>query len=1146
MEPDSPASLEEGALSLAELLRRARATILSEWEAEVRASPKARTVERGALLHAMSELLEYVSRLEEASSDEALSTQAPARHALERLHQGFELPELIAEYTSLRRCLLRVVEARGERLPGPEAARVHEALDQALRQAVATQAWARERPLQVLGRIAEAALHHREPEDFLHELLVALVETSAAVDSAVLFLLEGERLHVRASVGLDEALLSHLSTPVGEDFAGSVAATREPLQVPVESVKDPVLSAALHEAGVRRLYGVPLFDDGEVLGVAQIGSRAPSEFSPQDQLLFAEVVRRATSFLVQAQRTARERTARTRVEATQRRYRDVVEGIDIGIAWEADAATFQPTFVSPRAEPLLGYPRQQWLEEPDFWFRHLHPEDREGVRAAFARALAEGTDQAVEHRALSCEGREVWLHTGVRPGQLRPDGSRVLRGLSVDISRLKEAERALRVRELGQHGLASLGQHALAGAELPTLLEEAAAAMATTFGVELAGIYELLPGARAARLVAGIGWREGVVGQALLEGEPGTQLAHLLATPGTVITEDSRTESRFLVPPLLHRHGVASGMCVLISSNGGPAPFGLLGVYSRRRRSFSPDDITLLQATAHLLAISLGQQEAARGVRKSEQLFRLLVEGVRDYALIMLDGSGRVASWNQGAERLLGYRAEEILGQHLARFHTPEDRARGAPFRQLNLTAAEGRCEEETWWVRKDGSRFWGMDLLQTLHDETGALVGFAKLFRDISERKKAEDAQHFLFQASTRLAESLDYEATLRQVARLAVPFLGDGCLVDVVEEGQLPWRSAAAHVDPARARLLRELQRRSPPQAPARSLPARVLRSGCSELRAEVVEADLATFSQEEEVLELLRALGPRSVMVVPLPGREGVQGTLTFLITESSRRFSAADLALAEELARRAATALDNAALFWRVQEAVRARDEFLSIASHELRTPLTSMHLQMQSLMRTLHDGRQAPSRERLESKLEVVDRQERRLAKLVDRLLDISRLTAGRLELELEEVDLAALVRDVATRFEEDFRRAGSPLQVRAEGPVIGLWDRMRLEEVVTNLLSNALKYGGGKPVEVFLEARSDRIRLWVRDQGMGIALEDQERVFERFQRVSDYRQGGLGLGLWIVRRILEAMGGCIHLESRPGAGATFTVELPRG
>jgi PAS domain S-box-containing protein len=1128
MEPQPPTSFEEGAPSLAEFLQSARATILSEWEDEVRASPKARTLERGALLHGMSELLEYVSRLEEAPSGEEISTQAPARHALERLHQGFELTELLAEYAALRGCIPRVLDARGVRLPGPELARLHQTIDRALGQAVATHAWARERPLQVLGRIAEAALHHQEPEDFLHELLVALVETSATVDSAVLYLLEDGRLHVRASVGLDEALLAQLSTPMGEDFAGSVAASRESLQIPTERVEDPVLSAALHEAGVRRLYGVPLFEAGEVLGVAQIGSRGPSEFSQQDQLLFAE------------------RAARTRVEAAQRRYRDVVEGIDIGIAWEADAGTFQPTFVSPRAELLLGYPRQQWLDEPDFWLCHLHPEDREAVRATFTRALAEETDQSVEHRALAREGREVWLHTGVRSGQLRPDGSRVLRGLSVDITRLKEAERALRVRELGQHRLASLGQHALAGAELPTLLKEAAAAMATTFGVELAGVFELLPDARAARLVAGVGWREGLVGQALLEGGPGTQLSHLLATRGTVISEDTRTESRFLYPPLLHRHGVTSGMCVLISSNGGSSPFGLLGVYSQRRRSFSPDDITLLQATAHLLAISLGQQEAVRGVRKSEQLFRLLVEGVRDYALLMLDSSGRVASWNQGAERLLGYRAEEILGQHLERLHTPEDRERGAPFRQLNLAAAEGRSEEETWLVRKDGSRFWGTDLLQALHDETGALVGFAKVARDISERKHAEDAQHFLFHASTRLAESLDYEATLSQVVRLAVPFLGDGCTLDVVEDGQPPWRTAAAHVDPAKARLLSELQRRSPPQAPARKLPARVLRSGCSELRAEVVEADLATFSQEEEVLEILRALGPRSLMVVPLPGREGIRGTLTFLITDSSRRFSSADLALAEELARRAATALDNAALFWRVQEAVRARDEFLSIASHELRTPLTSMHLQMQSLLRTVHQAREAPSRERLESKLEVVDRQERRLAKLVDRLLDISRLTAGRLELELEEVDLAALVRDVAARFEEDFRRAGSPLHVQAEGPVIGLWDRMRLEEVVTNLLSNALKYGGGKPVEVSLEARSDRLLLRVRDQGVGIALEDQERVFERFQRVSDYRQGGLGLGLWIVRRILEAMGGCIHLESRPGAGATFTVELPRG
>jgi signal transduction histidine kinase len=184
-------------------------------------------------------------------------------------------------------------------------------------------------------------------------------------------------------------------------------------------------------------------------------------------------------------------------------------------------------------------------------------------------------------------------------------------------------------------------------------------------------------------------------------------------------------------------------------------------------------------------------------------------------------------------------------------------------------------------------------------------------------------------------------------------------------------------------------------------------------------------------------------------------------------------------------------------------------------------------------------------ERVVGMLETCDRQVRQFTRLVNDLLDISRIAAGRLDLRREEVDLAAVVRDVAARFAPELAQAGCPLTVRADAPAVGRWDRLRLDQVATNLLSNALKYGRGQPIAVAVEADDRAARLTVRDQGIGIAPEHQARIFECFERaVTGYEHGGLGLGLYIVRRIVEGLGGSIRVASAPGKGSTFTVELP--
>jgi signal transduction histidine kinase len=228
-------------------------------------------------------------------------------------------------------------------------------------------------------------------------------------------------------------------------------------------------------------------------------------------------------------------------------------------------------------------------------------------------------------------------------------------------------------------------------------------------------------------------------------------------------------------------------------------------------------------------------------------------------------------------------------------------------------------------------------------------------------------------------------------------------------------------------------------------------------------------------------------------------------------------------------------------------IHARDEFLSIASHELKTPLTPLSLQMESFISLLdRDGLGKVPRERLERMLKNANSQVERLTRLVNELLDVSRITAGRLTLRREPVDLRSVVQSVVEAFAVGARKAGCELTVRCEGHVAGNWDRFRLEQVVINLMTNALKYGKGKPVEIAVKGYERSVRLSVRDQGIGIAPADQARIFERFERaVSAQNFGGLGLGLYIVGQIVKLHQGTITVESHPGEGACFEVSLPR-
>jgi len=238
-------------------------------------------------------------------------------------------------------------------------------------------------------------------------------------------------------------------------------------------------------------------------------------------------------------------------------------------------------------------------------------------------------------------------------------------------------------------------------------------------------------------------------------------------------------------------------------------------------------------------------------------------------------------------------------------------------------------------------------------------------------------------------------------------------------------------------------------------------------------------------------------------------------------------------------------DQVKLLEELRVALRARDEFLSMASHELRTPVTTLQLQLQTLHRLL-DRRKEEGPRVLLQRMQNLESQTTRIALLVGELLDLSRMRLGKIELKLEEIDVAELAREAVDRLREQAERAGCELSIQAQAPAVGRLDRLRVEQVVTNLVVNAIKFGAGKPIAVSVDADPQRVRITVEDHGIGIAPQDQARVFGRFERAAPAENyGGLGLGLYIARQIVEAHGGRILLRSTPGAGSAFTVELLR-
>jgi PAS domain S-box-containing protein len=433
------------------------------------------------------------------------------------------------------------------------------------------------------------------------------------------------------------------------------------------------------------------------------------------------------------------------------------------------------------------------------------------------------------------------------------------------------------------------------------------------------------------------------------------------------------------------------------------------------------------------------------------------------------------------------------------------------------------------------------IETARALGNLVSAAITTAELY-DVQRRSREQS--DLLAAATAVLSGSLDYQETLRRIARLAVPQLADWCAVDLEVEDSRIERVALAHVDGAKAEKARDLQKKYPPDPDSSSGVHEVLRTGAPILVSDVTDAMLEARARSPEHLAGLRELGVRSYMSVPLRVHNRTLGVLSFVAGESGRQYDAFDLQFAQDLATRAAMAVENARAYQETLRANRLKDEFLATLSHELRTPLNAIL----GYARMLKSGMVDP--ERLPRAVEIIHKNSVALTKIVEDVLDVSRIVSGKLRLKTQTLDLAPVVAASVETVQPAAEAKGIALHAVMEpGPAQVIGDPDRLQQVMWNVLSNAVKFTpNGGTISVRLEPADGCVDIIVTDTGLGIAPEFLPHIFERF-RQGDSRFarefGGLGLGLAIARHIVEMHGGTIQASSEgPGQGSTFRLRLP--
>jgi PAS domain S-box-containing protein len=516
-----------------------------------------------------------------------------------------------------------------------------------------------------------------------------------------------------------------------------------------------------------------------------------------------------------------------------------------------------------------------------------------------------------------------------------------------------------------------------------------------------------------------------------------------------------------------------------------------------------------------------------------------------DDAIISKDLQGIIRSWNPAAERMFGYTAEEAVGKSI-RIIIPADRQAEEDDVIARITRGEAVEHFETVRRRKNGAEIFISLTVSPIRDGDGVVIGASKIARDITERKRESQRAAFLADIGPLLVATLDYEATLRNIARLATSpsahtntSFADYSLIDIIERDGTLRRVAAAHRDPNRQGILEEA-RKYPPD-PDRSPLARPLRTGQPMLLSNITTTDVESMSLDAYHARLIRRLAAKSLIAVPLTARGTTFGIFTLARSDRIESFDTADLAFAMEVAHRAGLAVDNARLYAESQQAVQAREQVLAVVSHDLRNALGVIATSAYLLLVAPADEEQRRRR------LEIIARVTDQTTRLLQDLLDVSRLQGGQiLGIHSTPQKAASLVTDVCDRFREqvDKKLIAVRCEIADTLPDVQA-DRDRILQVLSNLVGNAVKFTPeGGAITIRVAPADGMVRFCISDTGPGVKAEDLERLFDPFWQAAGTAHLGTGLGLPIAKWIVEAHGGRIWAESKAGVGAAFHFTVP--
>ena len=564
-----------------------------------------------------------------------------------------------------------------------------------------------------------------------------------------------------------------------------------------------------------------------------------------------------------------------------------------------------------------------------------------------------------------------------------------------------------------------------------------------------------------------------------------------------------------------------------------------------------PVEPTELLATVRAL---LRIRHAERALRASEERYRLVARATND-VIWDWDLVANEILWNDALRTVLRIEPEDVRPNPewwWERIH-PEDRARVvAGIHGVIDGGAEHWASE--YRVRcGDGGYAIVYDRAYVAHSDDGNPQRMLGSMIDVTDRRRREERERFLAEVGTVLASSLDYETTLKSVARLVVPRLADWCVVYVVDESSTSAgspairRLATAASDPEKEALLRGVERQVPGKGEADGTAraaAAVMASGAPAFIPDILAAHARDGTHDTELLRMLRALNMRSTMVVPLLARGRALGALLLSTGETGWRYTTEDLALVQELAHRAGQAMDNARLYENSLLASRAKSDFLAVMSHELRTPLNAVV----GYADLLAFGVEGTLTERGTQYVDRVKQCALHLLSLIEQILVYSRMESGKERSQPESVDVLQFVRETAQLMEPLAAEKGLGFTMRLPpGPLVAQTDPGKLRQIVINLLANAVKFTERGEVRVRVTAEDGTFCIEVADTGIGIAPQHLERIFDPFWQVQQQktrREGGTGLGLAVTKRLVKLLGGEIRVESEAGTGTTFSVQIP--